>query len=219
MNRAKSLHRSTPQSLMDQIYSERDLGDIPWFDETVPQPLKLLMDSGEITPCRAVDLGCGAGQHTRNLAHAGFDITGIDLSPQAIHLAEAEAKRQNLSIQFVALDLTKPVQNPECFDFALGWEVLHHIFPEDRMIYLSNVFQMLNKGGRYLSVSFSEEDPYFGSGKFRETPLGTFLYFSSLKELTDLFGSLFHILNADVIDVPGKRGHHRANLIFCEKRA
>lgn len=210
---------STPQFLMDQIYSEKALTDIPWYDEMIPLPLQHLLNSGDIQPCRAVDLGCGAGQHTRSLARLGFDITGIDLSPEAIRLARKGAKKEDLSIQFVAKDLSKPVSELKPFDFALGWEVLHHIFPEDRNVYLSNIHQMLKNDGKFLSVSFNEENEHFGSGQIRKTPLGTVLYFSSLKELTDLFISRFHIIRAAVIDVPGKRGPHRANYIFCEKRS
>ena len=33
--------------------------------------------------------GCGHGQDSRNLARAGFSVTGIDVSPHAIHVARS----------------------------------------------------------------------------------------------------------------------------------
>ena len=80
------------------------------------------------------------------------------------------------------------------FDFAFEWELLHHIFPPDREKYVNNVYHLLNPGGRYLSVCFSEESNQFGGeGKYRTTPLNTTLYFSSESEMRSLFKPLFII--------------------------
>jgi 2-polyprenyl-3-methyl-5-hydroxy-6-metoxy-1,4-benzoquinol methylase len=38
---------------------------------------------------RLVELGCGAGNHSRWFAERGFDVTGIDVSPTAIEWAAA----------------------------------------------------------------------------------------------------------------------------------
>jgi hypothetical protein len=50
-------------------------------------------------------------------------------------------------------------------------------------------------GGKYLSVCFSERNHHFGgTGKYRETPIGTILYFSSEEELKELFSAYFKII-------------------------
>ncbi len=46
----------------------------------------------------------------------------------------------------------------EAFDFAYDWDVLHHIFPEDRVGYVDTVRRVLRPEGTYLSVCFSEDD-------------------------------------------------------------
>jgi SAM-dependent methyltransferase len=105
------------------------------------------------------------------------------------------------------------------FDFAYDWELLHHIFPEQRRKYVENVAGLLNPKGHYLSVCFSERDPQFGgSGKYRETPLGTVLYFSSEVELRDLFEPFFHINELKTIQVSGKIAPHLAIYAFMQKR-
>ena len=105
------------------------------------------------------------------------------------------------------------------FDFAYDWELLHHIFPEDREKYINNVDRLLNPDGRYLSVCFSEGSPGFGgSGKYRKTPLGTILYFSSEKELELLFERRFVIDELKTIDVMGKNMTHKAIYAFMKKR-
>jgi len=106
----------------------------------------------------------------------------------------------------------------DTFDFAYDWEVLHHIFPEDRETYVKNVRKILNPGASYLSVSFSETDPQFGGkGKFRKTPIGTTLYFSSEPELRDLFSSNFEIRELKTIEVGGKYGSHYAIYTLMKK--
>lgn len=48
---------------------------------------------------------------------------------------------------------------------------------------------------KYLSVCFSEVDECFGSrGKYRKTPLGTTLYFSSEEEIKELMTPYFDII-------------------------
>jgi len=77
----------------------------------------------------------------------------------------------------------------------------------------------LNAGGRYLSVCFSEEDPQFGgSGKYRKTPLGTVLYFSSEKEMELLFRKRFVICELETIDIEGKNAVHKAIYAFMKKK-
>jgi hypothetical protein len=122
--------------------------------------------------------------------------------------------------RFIIADLLGDMHEvPETFDFAFDWEVLHHIFPMDREKYAGNVAGLLNKGGLYLSVCFSESDPQFGgTGKYRSTRVGTTLYFSSESELRDLFSPHFSIRDLKTIEVSGKYGPHQAVYALSERR-
>ena len=105
------------------------------------------------------------------------------------------------------------------FDFAYDWELLHHIFPSDRKRYVGNVHRLLGPEGRYLSVCFSEKSPHFGGiGKYRRTPLGTVLYFSSEEEMVSLFQPMFEIKELKTVDIPGKVAVHKAIYAFMTKR-
>ena len=96
---------------------------------------------------------------------------------------------------------------------------MHHIFPEKRKKYIENVHRILNSRGKYFSVCFSEKDPQFGgSGKYRETRLGTVLYFSSEDELRDLLKPYFDIKELETIEISGKSGSHLANYVFAKRK-
>jgi len=205
---------------MERIYNDLDPGDIPWNIIQPPALLVEAVESGKIQPCRTVDMGCGAGNYAVWLARQGFDVTGIDFSSRAIEYARQLADRENIACRFIVADVFGDLREfRDRFDFAYDWELMHHVFPEDRPRYIRSAHDILRRGGKYLSVAFSEDDPAFGGkGKYRKTPLGTTLYFSSEEELEKLFGQYFRIIELCTIEIPGKHAPHLANVAWLERQ-
>jgi SAM-dependent methyltransferase len=205
---------------IDDVYKNTPLEDIPWNVETPPQLLVELLDSGKVRPCKAIDLGCGAGNHAVYLASRGFEITGVDFSPTAIRLAKENAEKKALKCNFFVADVVSELDKVNrTWDFAYDWGLLHHIFPQQRKIYIKNVNRILNRSAKYLSLCFSEMDTAFqGSGKYRKTTLGSVLYFSSEHELRNLFQPFFHIIDLRTIEISGKFQPHIFNYAFMEKK-
>lgn len=205
---------------LDEIYRRLPQEEIPWNIEDPPEALVELVEAGEVQRCKTLDLGCGTGNYAIYLASKGFDVTGVDICPTAIRIAEENAKKKGVKCRFTVADLLGDLKEVEgIFDFAFDWELLHHMLPEQREKYVWNVHRKLNSKGRYLSVCFSEKDPQFGgSGKYRETPLGTNLYFSSEEELRDLFEPYFRIDELKTMEISGKSAPHVAVYAFMEKR-
>jgi len=205
---------------IDRIYQTVPLDSIPWNSGTPPDALVALVTGGIVRPCRTIDLGCGAGNYAIWLAGLGFDVTGVDSSPTAIRIAEKNAREKGVRCRFIVADLLGDLHEVSgTFDFAFDWELLHHIFPEDRETYARNVHRVLSHGGTYLSVCFSEEDPQFGgTGKFRRTPIGTTLYFSSESELRELFSPYFVVRELKTIEIGGRYGPHQAIYALLGRR-
>jgi SAM-dependent methyltransferase len=205
---------------MEKIYGETPPADIPWNIVSPPQALVELIESGEIQPCKTIDLGCGAGNYAIYLASVGFEVTGVDISPAAIALAEANAKQKAVACRFVVADVLGGLAEiTETFNFAFDWSLLHHIFPDQRERYVQTVQRLLAPGGQYLSVCFSDQDGSFGgSGTYRQTPLGTVLYFSSEDELRELFAPYFDITASETVQVEGKAGPHLMNWVLMKKK-
>lgn len=59
-----------------------------------------------LTPGKALDIGCGIGSHTLMLARKGWTATGVDISAEAIRLAEHLARQQGLDARFINADIT-----------------------------------------------------------------------------------------------------------------
>ncbi|MFC1522005.1 class I SAM-dependent methyltransferase [Elusimicrobiota bacterium] len=205
---------------MDEIYKKLAPEKIPWNIEEPPKILVDLVDSGKISPCKTIDLGCGAGNYAIHLASKGFNVTGIDISPTAIMIAQKNSQKKNVKCCFIAADISEELtENIGTFDFAYDWEVLHHIYPEQREKYARNVYKLLNPNGFYMSVCFSEKNTNFkGTGKYRETPLGTRLYFSSEDEIRDVFEKRFNIMDLSTLQIQGKYGPHLVVHAFMQKK-
>jgi SAM-dependent methyltransferase len=205
---------------MEKIYKDMPPEDIPWNMETVPDILKNIVKTGKIKPCKVIDLGCGTGNYVIYLSSEGFDATGVDFSETAIELARNSPLKSGVICKFISADvLGEMTEVKETFDFAYDWELLHHIFPQDREKYANNVYGLLNSGGKYLSVCFSEKSPQFGGeGKYRTTPLNTVLYFSSEDEIMSLFKPLFEIEEIDTVEIAGKFAPHQAIYTFMTRK-
>jgi tellurite methyltransferase len=70
-------------------------------------PSPEVLDLAKRLPLKAkvLDLGCGEGRHTFILAELGLDVTGIDISPQAIRKLQFLATQRNLSIKTLVKDM------------------------------------------------------------------------------------------------------------------
>ncbi len=216
---ASSIH-SDKETDMDEIYKRMPQEEIPWNIEEPPEVLVELVETGKVRPCKSIDLGCGIGNYAIYLATKGFDVTGVDISPTAIRIAEENAMKREVKCDFIVADVLGGLMEVKgTFDFAYDWELLHHIFPNRREKYVENVHGILKPKSRYLSLCFSEKTPQFGgSGKYRETPLGTLLYFSSEEELRDLFEPYFQIDELKTIHISGKYAPHLAIYAFMKRR-
>lgn len=205
---------------MEKIYSEIPPAEIPWNIESPPDALVQLVESGQVHPCKTLDVGCGAGNYAIYLAGLGFDVTGVDISPSAVALAQGNAKKKGVVCNFTVADVLSGVWGlPEFFEFAYDWALLHHIFPDRRKEYVETVHRLLVAEGKYLSVCFSDKDDAFGgTGKYRTTSLETTLYFSSEEELRELFESYFTVASLKTVVVEGTWKPHRMNLAFMEKK-
>jgi SAM-dependent methyltransferase len=204
---------------INKIYQTMLPESIPWNLTDPPEVLTHLVKEGIIPPCKTVDLGCGMGNYAIYLAKEGFDVTGIDISAEAIRLASENAEKTGVMCNFIVGDLCRDwPDSAGNFGFAYDYEVLHHIYPRFRKKYIENVSRLLKPGAYYLSVCFSVKDPYFGgTGKYRKTPIGTVLYFSSENELKRLFQPLFTIIESKTIEVKGKTVSHMANYFLMKR--
>ncbi|MBQ4145742.1 MAG: class I SAM-dependent methyltransferase, partial [Clostridia bacterium] len=59
-----------------------------------------------IKPELVLDLGCGTGNITVPMAKRGYDMIGLDASPEMLEIATQKSKAENLDILYLFQDMT-----------------------------------------------------------------------------------------------------------------
>ncbi|WP_317896736.1 class I SAM-dependent methyltransferase [Aurantibacillus circumpalustris] len=109
---------------------------------------------GDIKNKSLLHLQCHFGQDTLSLARMGADVTGVDLSDNAIKNAKLLAEKTNLDAKFICCDLySLPQQLDKQFDIVftsygtIGW------LPDiDKWAKLISTY--LKPGGKFIFVEF-----------------------------------------------------------------
>lgn len=106
---------------------------------------------------RVLDLGCGVGGVSLELAARGFSCVGVDLCPTAIEIATALAAKRGLAVDWRQADFREMDWCGE-FDLVLYWDVTFGIFPpaENRDL-LQRMARSLKPGGRLLIEAYCQE--------------------------------------------------------------
>ncbi len=125
----------------------------PW-DIGPREELVSLVESGRINPCRAIDLGCGAGGNAIYLAQHGFEVTGVDYAGAAIEKSRARASEAGVQANFIVDDLTNLQHISGKFTFLLDYGVLDDLRPRQREPYLRNLLSLTHPGSHYLLLGF-----------------------------------------------------------------
>ncbi len=181
---------------------------VVWTSKEPPRELVELIESGKIKPCKVLDVGCGEGFYSIYLAKKGFNVTGVDISGNAIEIARENAKKEAVKIRFIAMDMFDLEKLGEKFDFVFEWGIMHGVAFNQRKRYVKIINGILNESGKYLSCSFNIDNAKFGAPgiKIRKVPesgsaiAGTNLYFSSLNELRELFLEYFKVAQSGVFE-------------------
>jgi SAM-dependent methyltransferase len=110
-----------------------------------------LMDAAQIisllppAPAKVLDVGVGSGWTSELFAKAGYEVTGIDISPDMIKLA----KHRNCNAGFLVSDYEiGPIFGK--FDAAVIYDALHHA--DDELLVIKNIFNALVPGGALITI-------------------------------------------------------------------
>jgi SAM-dependent methyltransferase len=135
-----------------RLYAYRDDGEAAQFIDAL---IEHLHPAGGST---VLDLGCGAGRHSKYLASKGFRVTGIDLSAASIR----EAKRsERPGLEFFQHDMREPFgTNTTEYVFNFFTSFGYFDDPAEHLVVVRNIADALKTGGRlvldYLNPIYAE---------------------------------------------------------------
>ncbi len=122
-------------------YSDVSAGD---YLMDISQLLKFLPPR----PARVLDLGVGSGWTSEIFAHVGYEVVGLDISPDMIEIAKSKMA-EGLNLGFYVHDYEDPFPFG-LFDAVVMYDSLHHCENENQVI--ENIFAALNPRGLFLAV-------------------------------------------------------------------
>src|SRR3989338_3519730 len=115
----------------------------------------------DAAPADILEAACGPGHFGYRLALRGHRVTGVDLSPTMVGIANAKAPS---GFQAIAGDMEDPgILPPGRFDVVFFGQALHH-FPDIHKV-LENCHRWLRPGGRLIMVEPNGSNPVNALGK------------------------------------------------------
>ncbi|MDT3700396.1 MAG: class I SAM-dependent methyltransferase [Thermincola sp.] len=114
--------------------------------------LKRLFARHNIKPHRILDLGCGTGNVTIPLAEMGYRLTGLDLSPEMLAVAEEKARSKGLIVNWLCQDMRAMDMADLSFELVISMtDSLNYISTGDELLHVfKQVRNLLKDGGWFI---------------------------------------------------------------------
>lgn len=118
--------------------------------------VRYVTERGHAAGARALDLGCGTGRNSVFVAANGWDVTGVDLSADAVDTARRRADAAGVAATFLVGDVSRLGET----GLAPGFELLidggcfHLVAPDRRADYVAGVSALAAPGALLILVGF-----------------------------------------------------------------
>lgn len=96
-----------------------------------------------------LEYGCAKGEKSLHWAKAGARVKGIDISDEAVRIANDEARQAALPAEFFAMNAEQMDFADESFDVVFGEGILHHLHLDQSY---AEIARVLRPGGRAVFV-------------------------------------------------------------------
>ncbi|MFA5189271.1 MAG: class I SAM-dependent methyltransferase [Verrucomicrobiia bacterium] len=137
----------------------RDPQAPPWDTGKPSTQLRLLLESGAVKPCRALDLGCGTGTNAIFLAQQGFNATGVDLSEVAVQRALAKAQTAGVTANFICASVLALPDLGGPFEFVSDIGCFHTLAKDQRNAFVAQVTRVTQPGSVYFLLCGNAKEP------------------------------------------------------------
>ena len=150
---------------------------------------------------KILDVACGYGRLTIPLFKLGYDIQGIDISPNLIDEAKKQSEKNNLKIKFKIGDMQELPYKDNSFDVIICiWSSFCHMLTQiDQIKAIKEMFRILDYGGLIII-----DLPYFKKPTKQIKKYGNFIENSQnlfRKKIRNLEDTLFLQTKETILDL------------------
>jgi 2-polyprenyl-3-methyl-5-hydroxy-6-metoxy-1,4-benzoquinol methylase len=100
---------------------------------TSQRPFDRIMPAG-LRGKRVLEIGCGMGLHTLELARRGAEVHAVDLTDVAVEATRARMAASGLAAVVRCADAESLPYDSDAFDFVWSWGVIHHSARTSRIV-------------------------------------------------------------------------------------
>jgi SAM-dependent methyltransferase len=105
----------------------------------------------ESRPLRLLEIGCGEGVASVQLAYCGIEVTAVDISPVSIAVARRRAAAQGLDVEFIEGNIVEADSfGVACYDVVWCDLILHHVADALDGV-MQKIHWALKPGGRFIA--------------------------------------------------------------------
>ena len=143
-------------SLWERI--ERRMNSKARLESAVEEVGQLLELTGVAPGSAVLDLCCGSGRHSIELARRGMNVTAVDRTQRYLDHAAEKARAEGLEVEFIRSDM-REFSRPGAFDLVINMLTSFGYFrdPNDDALVVRNMSGSLNPGGRFLIQTIGKE--------------------------------------------------------------
>ena len=107
---------------------------------------------------KVLDLCCGFGRISAELARRGFSVTGVDITESYLQTAKEEASLDNLDIEYIKADAREFVRR-DYFDLAVNLYISFGYFEnkKDDLLMVRNAYESLKNGRSFIIETLGKE--------------------------------------------------------------
>ncbi|MEQ2527343.1 class I SAM-dependent methyltransferase [Robertmurraya yapensis] len=141
----------------DNLEGYRDADTYDLLNDLSEIESKFYFDLASLQGGPILDVACGTGRFTIPLAERGFDITGLDITPEMLQLAKQKAERLNVSVNWVHADARQfELSRKYRFIFTTGNSFQHFLDRASVDGLLGSVYRHLDEDGVF---AFESRNP------------------------------------------------------------
>lgn len=100
-----------------------------------------------------LDVGCGTGSTCRVLAERGFEVYGVDFSPEIIEVAKKKAAQGGVSLRLQVADIYQLPFEDSMFDIVICNYLFQTVSEPEKV--LQEVLRVLKPGGRVFIITLN----------------------------------------------------------------
>ena len=139
-----------------------------------------------------LEAGCGSGRDAFLYAREGFEVTGTEISENALRRARSRAQAEGLRLTWLRDDLAETTLSAGSFDAAVAIHLIHLHTEAVRQTLVNQLWRLTRDGGLIAMANYSTNEDGYATWEptlepnTRRNPRGKLIHFFDETELRAL---------------------------------